>query len=413
MTDSQSDVARTLGLEQRRGRSRLWIAGLVVAAVGLAGLWYWSTAESRRGVTYETAEVALADLAVTVTATGTVEPTNLVEISSEVSGTIKSVLVEPNDPVRKGQVLAELDTSTMEAQLDVRRASVAAADARVAMAEAMLGEARAKYDAALELEERGIASRQAFISAKAAFDRAAADLKSAEADRELARANFRLQAAEIARACICSPVDGIVLSSSVEAGQIIAASFAAPVMFTIAEDLRRMELRVNVDEADIGRVAVGNEATFTVDAHDDQSFPARIAQVRFAPETTDGIVTYKAILSIANDAMLLRPGMTATADITVRSVEDALVVPNAALRYQPPAEAAGDDEGRSGLLGMLIPARPDMTQDTSGERAVWVLEGGVGKRVPVVTGDSDGEVTEITGGAIEPGMRVITRQGDG
>lgn len=413
MTDTQDDVARTLGLDRRRGRGRVWIAVIAVAAMAAAGFWYLTGMTARSAMHYETGEVTRADLAVTVTATGTVEPTNLVEISSELSGTIKRVLVDPNDTVRKGQVLAELDTSTMEAQLDVRRASVAAADARVSMAEAMLGEARAKHDAALELEERGIASRQAFISAKAAFDRAAADLKSAEADRELARANYRLQAAEIARACICSPVDGIVLSSSVEAGQIIAASFSAPVMFTIAEDLRRMELRINIDEADIGRVAVGNPAIFTVDAHDGRTFPARISELRFAPETADGIVTYKAILSIANDEMLLRPGMTATADITVRAVEDALVVPNAALRYAPPAEAAGDGDSRSGLLGMLIPERPEMTADTGGARAVWVLADGEPRRVPIETGDSDGDVTEVTGGALEPGMRVITRQSDG
>lgn len=413
MAEDSDEVAKTLGLGPHRRRSLAWVkyaAALILA--GLAG-WYWFAASDRKAaVRYVTAEAAVADFSVTVTATGTVEPTNLVEISSELSGTLKSVRVDYNDTVEVGTILAELDTVKLEAQLAVRKAGLDASIARVAMAQATLDEARERYDTNRNLAERGVTSNQVLIAQQAAFIRAQAELQMAVADRKLAEANLDLQQAELEKACICSPIRGVVLDRAVDAGQIVASALSAPVLFTVAEDLRQMELRVDIDEADIGQVAVGNAATFTVDAYDNRTFPARIAQVRYAPETIDGVVTYKAILTIDNSDLLLRPGMTATADIVVAEVEGALTVPNAALRYAPPPDASGVEDERSGLLGMLIPEGPE-TKAQADSKTLWLLRDGVAEEIPVRAGASDGRVTEILEGAVAAGDLVITDRVDG
>lgn len=412
MTQDTEDIARRLGIGRpRRGRLFRVLALAVVLAAGGLG---WVAMQSRSGSdapSYTTAEVGRGSFAVRVAATGTVEPTNLVEISSELSGRIESVEVDFNDQVDVGTVLARLDTSRLEAQLAVARASLDAAIARVAIAQAALEDARAKWETARDLGERGVTSEQALLTRRAAFREAQAQLHAAEADRELAEANVDLHAADLSSACICSPIEGVVLDRTVDPGQIVAASLSAPVLFTVAENLSEMELQVAIDEADIGRVAPGQAATFTVDAYDDRRFPAEITEVRFAPETIDGVVTYRAILQIDNADMLLRPGMTATADITVAEVVDALVVPNAALRYAPPPEAMAGADERSGLLGMLIPQRPGEAGRADAE-TLWVLDGEVAREVQVEAGDTDGAVTEIRDG-VSAGDVVVTGRRDG
>ena len=412
MVENRKDVAEVLGLGQHRSGSFRWAAyllALVLAAGG--GLYWYMGADGSRTVRYSTAPVERADFIVTVTATGSVEPTNLVEISSELSGTIKSVNVDFNDIVEVGTILAELDTTKLEAQLDVRRAALDATIARVAMARATLEEARARYDSTLELQKRGVDSPQALISQRAAFTRAQAELQSAQADQSLAEANLDLQQAELEKACICAPIRGVVLDRAADKGQIVASALSAPILFTLAEDLTQMELHVDIDEADIGQVSVGDAAQFRVDAYDERLFPAVISEIRFAPETIDGVVTYKAVLTIDNSDMLLRPGMTATADITVDERKDVLTVPNAALRYAPPPEAV-EDEDRSGLLGMLIPQGSERQSRGDG-RTLWVMRDGVPVEITVETGASDGLVTELLGGEIAEGDRVVTDRFDG
>ncbi|MDJ0821593.1 MAG: efflux RND transporter periplasmic adaptor subunit [Paracoccaceae bacterium] len=414
MTDTSKDIAQTLGLEKQGHARRNWIA-LVAALVllGGAGWVYLNRAGGTETVAYTTAEVARQGFVVTVTATGTVEPTNLVEISSELSGTLASVEVDFNDTVEVGAVLAQLDTTKLEAQVAIAKASLDAAIARIAMSQALLEDAREKFEATRDLDERGFTPHQTFITQQAAFKRAQAELQSAEADKVLAEANLDLYTAELDKACICSPIKGVVLHRSVDPGQIVAASLSAPVLFTVAEDLTEMELQVDIDEADIGRVRVGNTAEFTVDAYDERRFPAEIVEVRFAPETIDGVVTYKTILTIDNSDLLLRPGMTATADIVVAEITDELVVPNAALRYAPQRDvSAEEEEERSGLLGMLIPSRPDDVQQGD-EKTLWILADGVAKEIPVLTGDSDGRITQILEGPLATGDLVITDQSDG
>lgn len=412
MPDTPQDVAETLGLTKSRARLPGWAISLIVVAGLIAlGLWWWTSATADKGVSYTTTQAATADLRVTVTATGTVEPTNLVEISSELSGTLSRVNVDFNDIVSKGTILAELDTTKLEAQLAVAKAGLDSAIARVAMATATLDEAREKYQTAQSLEERGVSAHQTLVTQKTAFIRAQAELQSAIADRSLAEADLDLHQAELEKGCICSPIDGVVLSRSVDAGQIVAASLSAPVLFTIAEDLTKMELQVYIDEADIGRTKVGNTAEFTVDAYDDRIFPAKITEIRFAPETIDGVVSYKAILAIDNSDMSLRPGMTATADITVAQIAQALTVPNAALRYAPPA-APVEDQERSGLLGMLIPDH-NAGNAVGDAKTLWVLRDGSPQEIAIRAGQSDGRLTEILEGDLKAGDLVITDQSDG
>jgi len=409
MADNSAEIARTLARgRRRRGRGLGWALGLLV--VGGAVLWLmWPGTNQQVG--YQTEPVTRGDLVITVTATGTVQPTTEVDVSSELSGTLATVEVDYNDQVAVGQVLARLEDTRLAAQVQITEAALAAAEARVLSAASSLREAKANYESQSALDERGITKRLDLIAYLAARERAEAELAISEAERDTARANLEQSRIDLEKAVIRSPIEGVVLDRSAEAGQIIASSLSTPTLFTLAEDLRRMELRVDIDEADIGRVAVGNRAEFTVDAFDGRSFPAEITQVRFAPETTDGVVTYKAVLSVDNADLLLRPGMTATATITVAEVADALLVPNAALRFSPPVLEETEDSSRgSGLLGLIMPRRPSAPSagPTEAGHRVWVLRENGPVEVKVTTGGTDARLTEIITGDLAEGDAVIT-----
>jgi HlyD family secretion protein len=407
-----SEILKAGGRQRRTGR--YVVVGLIVVAA-VVGLWAWSalgTASS--AVTYTTAPATAGDLTVTVAATGTVQPTNTVEISSELSGTVASVEADFNDSVTAGQTLATLKTDKLDANVTLARATLTARQADVRQAEVGLAESQAALDRATTLLDRGVITQEAFETAKAANDRAAAALAVANANIETANANLSIAESDLAKAAIVSPVDGVVLVRSVEVGQTVAASLSAPILFTLAEDLTRMQLEVNIDEADIARVSDGDGATFTVEAHQGRSFPARISTVRYSPETVEGVVTYKAVLSVDNADLALRPGMTATAGIVVDKVEDTLLVPNAALRYAPPAAAQSSGTRSGGLLGLLMPRPPggqqaQQTAATEGSgRTVWVLRDGVPTAVAVEAGATDGTSTAIIGGDLQAGDEVIT-----
>lgn len=412
---SEQDVSETIGLDSPAGRRRRalrWLVLSVILLVAAGGAW-WGLSVWRAGerVQYVTVPVERGRLDVTVTATGTLEATNEVEISSELSGTVRKVHVDHNDPVEAGQTLAELDTDKLEAQVVRARAAVDMARARVKEAEAVLAEARRKFERYSGLASRKVVSEQELDVARAAYEQAAAALESADADVKVAEADLQLQETELDKACICSPIDGVVLRRSVDPGQTVAASLQAPVLFLLAEDLRAMELQVDVDEADISLVQEGQAASFTVDAYPDRIFPATVTKVRFAPDSTEGVVTYKTHLTVDNADLLLRPGMTATAQIMVRSVEDAVLVRNEALRFEPPQADAADGDG-GGLLQSILPRRPRSRSPANrlegNALRVWVLENGALEAIPVRTGSSDGQMTEILAGEIEPGMQVVT-----
>ncbi|MGS4947797.1 efflux RND transporter periplasmic adaptor subunit [Meridianimarinicoccus sp. RP-17] len=412
--DLTERVSRTLREGSgRRVPSVVAAIALVGALLAVATLAFLGTGQSSGGEGYVTEAVTRGSFTVTVTATGTVEPTNRVEISSELSGAIATVNVDFNDSVDVGTVLATLDTRRLEAQIAIARASLETTEARVAVAEASLDLARSDFEIARTLEGRGVTSHQALAARDAALSRAEAELRAAEADRALAAATLELHQADLDNACICSPMRGVVLTRAVDPGQVVAASLAAPVLFTLAEDLREMQLQVAIDEADIGRVAVGDRASFTVDAYENRRFAAVFSELRFAAEIVNGVVTYKAILDVDNTDMLLRPGMTATAEIVVAEVTDALVVPNAAVRFSPPARAAGPDGDRpSGLLGILVPSVPEPRAQTTG-RTVWILMEDQPVKVEILPGETDGMLTQVLEGSLGEGDLVITGASDG
>lgn len=407
-----AEIEKALGLD-RRSRAVRWISRAAWLTVGLAMVaagvwWYLAGRGSATAVTYQTEQARLDDLIVRVQATGRIQPTTQVDVSSEMSGVIRSVLVRTNSRVKKGEVLAELDAVRLQAQLARAKAQLAAAEARLADAHATLQERRLAFERSQSLSRRGIAAAQDLDAARAAMARAEAAVLAAEADIAMAKSEVDIQEADIRRTRIVSPVDGIVLRRNAEPGQTVASSLQAPVLFTLAEDLSRMQLEANVDEADIGAVRPGQQASFTVDAYPGRAFPAVIDTIDYAPGTTDNVVTYKAVLTVDNSALLLRPGMTATAQIVVDEVKGVLAVPNAALRYQPPRET--ESEGFS-ITRIFMPRIPRFQRSantaTTGERSLWILENEVPKEIKVKTGVTDGQLTQIVSGDLVAGAAVI------
>jgi HlyD family secretion protein len=420
-TSHPADLAEVLA-PSTRGRPRRLLLGLLgLLALGLIALAViGGLSSSTAGVQFKTQPVTRGELRVQVTATGTLEPVNQGEVGTEVSGTIEAVLVDYNDRVRKGDVLARLDTAQLEARFRQSEAALALARARVQDAQATIIETGNKLRRTQDLIGKRLSSPEELDAASASSARAEAALAVARAQVDQAQAELDANRRVLDKAVIRSPIDGIVLKRTVEPGQTVAASLQTPVLFTLAENLAQMELHVDVDEADVGQVAEDQGAEFTVDAYPDRHFPAQIKQVRFAPKTVEGVVTYETLLSVDNAKLLLRPGMTATAEILVKQVQDALLVPNAALRFSPPKGTGRPGAGQSrseggGLVGMLLPRRPPSDKhgndaakgSKGGQRRVWVLRDDQPEAVEVHTGATDGILTQILDGPLEPGMEVL------
>jgi HlyD family secretion protein len=302
----------------------------------------------------------------------------------------------------------------LQAEVDNANAALAVKEAQLQEAEATLSEAQQAYQRSLALTEKKFVSAATQDTVVANQRRAEAGISVAKANIEVARASLTTAETNLKKATIRSPIKGVVMSRSVEPGQTVAASLQAPVLFTLAEDLASMQLEVDIDEADIGTVHTGQKATFTVEAYQDREFPAELKEVRIAPETINGVVTYTGVLTLDNSDMALLPGMTATAEIIVKHIDDALLVPNAALRYAPPATAQSSGRSGRGLIGMLMPRPPRGTsvaridEPASGERAIYVLENGTPKKLIIRVGASDGSFTEVLDGPLKEGMAVIT-----
>lgn len=413
-TSSETEELKTILAAASRPRTRWGLRFLGLAAlVGLAyGAYFWTA--SGTTVSYTTSELKPGDLTVLVTATGSVEPTVQVDVSSEQSGTVREVLVDFNSEVKKGDVLARLDTDKLSADLKAKEAALASARASVSKARADEDSAKAKLDRLTTLVSSRVSTQQDLDTAEYTFQAAEAARQSAEADVISAEAALEQAKLSVAKATIVSPIDGIVLSRDVDTGATVAASLEAPTLFTLAGDLRQMELQVSIDEADVGQVAVGQAATFTVDAFPEKRFPAKITSIRYAAETVSDVVTYKGILSVANDDLLLRQGMTATADIVVQSVENGLLIPNAALRYSPPsATTEPTTSGGSGVFSLFRPPRdaPQSAPEPKGsERTIWLLRDGQPVAVNIEIGASDGQNTVVVKGDVKEGDRVITDQ---
>ena len=416
----QDEIAATLGLAHssaRHVRLKYWVMGSLAAAMAVVCV-FWLAGRKTVTQRYITQPVRRGNLVVKVSATGTLAPIKEVDVGIEVSGTIKTVDADYNDEVKVGQVLARLDTSKLEAQALQSKSALASAQAKVLQTQATIQETEAKWkqlNRVYTLSGGKMPAQSDLDTAKATLARAQADEAGAKALVDQAQATLNVNLTDLSKAVIHSPIDGVVLTRAVEPGQTVAASFASPVLFRLAEDLKKMKLLVDIDEADVGQVQKGQEATFTVDAYPDRQFPAHITQVRFGSATVEGVVTYKALLEVDNSGLALRPGMTATAVIIVNKVENALLIPNAALRFVPPQATQTNKSGGGSLISALMPHPPgpeakasDEANGKSKEQRIWILRSGQLAAIPIARGNSDGVLTEVTGGALDAGMEVVT-----
>ncbi len=467
-------IERLLGSAPATGRfatSWRWlVAAALVALVG-CGYAVWRSASSASAPNYQTETVTRGALTVTVSATGNLQPTNQVDVGSEVSGTVDKVLVDVNDQIRKGQLLARIRPEIFEAKVNQARADLEDAEAAVLNQTASLQRARADVDNAhavlgsaraqtakadvqrvdarrdlerkLELFHKDLIARSDRDTAQATHDAAVAQLETARAQEHALSSQVRMAEAQVGAAealltsaqarvkqkkaaldqlladldhtLIRSPIDGVVLARKVEPGQTVAAALQAPVLFTLAEDLSQVELQVDVDEADVGQVREGQHAMFTVDAYPGREYAARIRRVNFGSQKKEGVVSYQAVLAVSTDDLSLRPGMTGTARIITATRQHVLLVPNAALRFIPSASGQASTTSSGGLLDRLLPRPPSRTSSKAagpspgtGGQQVWVLRDGRLVRLPVTIGVSDGRITEVTGGELREGMSVVT-----
>jgi len=410
-TTTPPDIHDTLGLTPRGRRRRIgrWLfAALIITALVGVGLRMRAT-PAQAVSPYKTEMVQKGALTVSVTATGELKPVTQVNIGTEISGIVEAVEVDFNSPVTVGQTLAKVNTEKLEAQAAQARAALRSAEAKQLQSEATMAEAEAelaRLQHVRELSGGRVPSKQEMDSQEASVKRARADHASTAAQVEQSQASLTAIETDMKKAIIRSPISGIVLDRQVDPGQTVAASFQTPTLFTLAQDLTKMKLIVDVDEADIGNVRVGQTANFRVDAYPDRSFSSKVSEVRSAPKTSNGVVTYQTVLAVDNSERLLQPGMTATAEITVTHVADALLVPNAALRFTPPAAQAQGGRGFS-----LLPRPPGLQRrDRSledGQSRVWRVSGDRLEQVPVEIGPTDGRVTVLRSGELTDGAAVI------
>lgn len=426
------DLQQLLGDDlQRRWWQRpgWWLLALLLLA-GVGGAWYWQgRKQAQAAPRFVTQEVSQGDITLTVSANGTLQPTRSVNIGSELSGTVRQVLVEVNEQVKKGQVLVELDTAKLQAQVQRSRAAVASAQARLAQAQASLKQASAndaRMQEVAQLSGGQVPAKTELDSSAAAVERARADVASAQAGVQDANAALSTDETNLTKASIRSPIDGVVLSRVVEPGNAVAASLQAVTLLTLAEDLRKLRLEVNVDEADVGVVQAGQKASFTVSAYPARRYPARTTRVAFGSTKTDNVVTYITYLEVDNQDLSLRPGMTATASIVSVEHTGVLKVPNTALRFSPVlagegAEAASAGKPGGGIMAQIMPRMPrsgaprrpggaDEGKASAGQRRLWLLQDGQPRAVEVTAGISDGRMTEVSSPDVQAGMQVITDQ---
>mgnify|MGYP000561825612 CR=1 FL=1 len=413
---------------RRPGTWVLLALGLAVL-VGLALVWLRPAPPAMQFVTEP---LRVGDLRITVSATGTLQPTRSVSIGSELSGTVTQVMVDVNDRVKKGDLLIRLDTSKLEAQVVRSRASLGQSKASLLQAQATLKEARAaqaRNEELARLSGGKLPSKGDLDTVRATTERAEAALALAQAAVVDAQAALSSDETNLSKASVRSPIDGVVLTRSVEPGQAVAASLQAVTLMTIAADLRQMRLQVNVDEADVGRVQAQQGASFTVSAYPSRSYQAKVTRVAYGSTTTDNVVTYTTYLDVSNEDLSLRPGMTASASIAALERRQVLLVPNTALRFSPAASGAPAGAGQGGgILSQLMPRPPGGPSGASrggnagkgnvaaGQRQIWVLEPGQPgqpaqpRALQVQVLNSDGRYSEVQGQGLREGLSVITDQ---
>lgn len=371
--------------------SKVWILVAIVVVLAVVAF-LLSGNKKKEQVQFNTAEVAPANIVNTVTATGTIEPVTSVTVGTQVSGIVSKLYVDYNSVVKKGQVIAELDKSNLISELNSAKANLEQAKASLASAESSLSYQAANFRRNKTLYQKGLISGNDYESARLSYQTALANVSSARDQVAAAREQVKKAQTNLGYATITSPIDGIVLSKSVEEGQTVAASFSTPTLFTIAKDLTNMQVVADVDEADIGNVKVGERVTFTVDAYPDNTFSGTVTQVRQEATTTNNVVTYSVVISAPNADLKLKPGLTATVTIYTQENKGVLSVPSKALRFTPEKETVG---------GMKI---KDIANT---KNKVWTIEGNTVVAHRVNIGMTDGSHTQILSG-IRRGTKVIT-----
>ncbi|MFZ3157111.1 MAG: efflux RND transporter periplasmic adaptor subunit [Smithella sp.] len=368
----------------------LSIIAVVIIATGV----FFYLRENGNNMAYKTEKVSRGGINALVTATGTVNAVTTVSVGTQVSGTIKRLMVDYNSPVKKGQLLAQIDPANVQAQVDQADANLWSAKANLEKATVATLDARRTLQRNKELFAQNFIARSDLDTAETNAQSAEAQQKVTQAQVGQAQAALKIAKTNLQYTNILSPVDGTVISRSVDIGQTVAASFQTPTLFSIAQDLTKMQINTSVDEADIGKVQTGQKVSFTVDAYPDTLFAGKVSEVRNSPTTVSNVVTYDVIIKVDNPQLKLKPGMTANVSITIETRKDVLRISNAALRFKP-AEVKGKSEINKDK------------QEMKGTK-VWILEKGKPKPVKVTIGLSDGNYTEISAGELKAGQEIIT-----
>ena len=373
-------------------KKKIIIVSVIFVAL-IAGLFFYFNRNGEKSV-YKTEKISRGEIKSIVTATGTVNAVTTVSVGTQVSGTIRKLLVDYNSSVKKGQLLAQIDPSTFQGQVDQARANLLSAQATMEKTVVSVTDARRTYERNRELFAQNFIAKSELDTAETNLHSAEAQYKVTQAQIGQAQAALKIAETNLQYTNIISPVNGIVISRSVDVGQTVAASFQTPTLFSIAQDLTKMQINTSVDEADIGRVQTGQEVSFTVDAYPDAIFAGKVSEVRNAPTTVSNVVTYDVIVKVDNPQLKLKPGMTANVSITIEMRPDVLRVPNAALRFKP-----ADMNGRKGIK--------TEQREMKGTK-VWILEQDKPRPVQVTIGLSDGNYTEISSGQLQAGQEIIT-----
>ena len=369
----------------------------VVLAVALAGAIYFYLKKGNGAISYRTAKVERGDIVDIITATGNINAVTTVSVGSQISGTIQKLFVDYNSHVRKDQVIAQIDPQLLEASVTQALGSYENAKASLEKAKVTVTDTERTYRRNRELLPNGFVAQSDVDAAQTAYDQAVAGQNSAAAVVTQAEGALKVARTNLAYATIRSPVDGIVISRSVDVGQTVAASFQTPTLFSIAQDLTKMQIDTNVDESDIGRAVKEQTVVFTVDAWPGKTFTGVVSQVRNAPIITQNVVTYDVVILVDNKELLLKPGMTTNVTIQVKKFENILKVPNAAMRYRPVDKSKDSGGGAGGKKKELM-----------GQRVYVLGKDGKPQAVPIKTGVSDGAYTELIEGKLNEGDLLVT-----
>ncbi|MDR2906266.1 MAG: efflux RND transporter periplasmic adaptor subunit [Helicobacteraceae bacterium] len=386
-------------LNRKSSKWRAVIFAIAILAIAAAAIWLIFFREVEKEIKFTTAPLTKRDLKVTVQATGNLEPLRTVTVGIEVSGTLEDVLADFNDEVKVGQVLARLDATKLESSLSSAKAHLKVAEANVRSGAIAENEAKLQLNRLAKIYEStkgDYPSEKDMESAKATYDRAVASLAASRAQLEQAKADVDASEENLRKAVVISPINGTILTRSVDPGQTVAATMQTPTLFTIAEDLSKMQVVVAVDEADVGEVKAGQRVTFFVNAYPNREFAGEVKQVRLGSQITSGVVTYNTVVLVDNNESLLRPGMTAQASIITKQVDGALTAPNAAFRFTPPPPKADG-------MAMFNMSRP---KEERGAR-LFVLANGAPKRVAVERGESDGAYSAVRSAELKEGDQII------